>query len=345
MNTQRIIENTFFFAVLIGVGYLLYVIFSPYLSAIFIAVVLAVIFEPLHKRILHTCGGRKTPAAFLSVIVVLFAILLPLSIITILLFEESVSLYSSIASNGGAFSYIDAQLNIFEGYLKQLAPALTFDFEVQTYAKQMLGWIVGNINGYLSAIMGFIVNLFIMVLATYFLFKDGPELRKEVVRLSPFSDEYDEKILDRLAIAVNSGIKGIFTIAILQGFLTGVGFAVFGLPNPVLWGLVASFAALVPTIGTGIITVPAGAYLLFHGSISAGIGMLIWGVILVGLIDNLLRPFLIKRGIEIHQFLILLSIFGGLVFFGPIGVLAGPVVVAFMFALLDVYPHIVKDRM
>jgi len=343
MNTQRTVENTFFFAVLIGVGYLLYVIFSPYLSALFIAIVLAVIFEPLHKRILNACGNRKAIAAFLSVIVVLFAILLPLSIIAVLLFEESVSLYGSITSNGGAFSYIDAQLNIFERYLEHLAPALTFDFEVQTYAKQILGWIVGNINSYLSTIMGFLVNSFIMVLATYFLFKDGPELRREVVKLSPFSDEYDEKILDRLAIAINSGIKGIFTIAILQGFLTGVGFAVFGLPNPVLWGLIASFAALVPTIGTGIITIPAGAYLLFHGSISAGIGMLIWGVLLVGLIDNLLRPVLIERGIQIHPFLILLSIFGGLVLFGPIGVLAGPIVVAFTFALLDMYPHIVKD--
>lgn len=341
---QRYVENAFFFILLVGVLFLLYMIFSPYLSALFFALVLSIMFEGMHRRFLGMVGGRKGFAALVSVIVVMVTILLPLSIVAVLLFGEAVSLYNSVSTGGGVFHFIDTQINVLEGYIQHIAPSISFDFNIQTYAQQVLHWAVENINSFFASIVTFILNVFIMVLATYFLFKDGPRFRKQIVELSPFSDEYDERILQRLTVAINSGLKGTLAIAILQGFLTGLGFAIFGIPNPVLWGFLATFTALIPTLGTGIITVPAGAFLIFTGSVASGVGLLVWGLVIVGLIDNMVRPMLIERGMKIHSFIILISILGSLPFFGPIGVLAGPVVVAFLFALLDVYPHIIHNE-
>ena len=109
------------------------------------------------------------------------------------------------------------------------------------------------------------------------------------------------------------------------------------MPNPVLWGLVAALAALIPGIGTALILIPAIGYLFFTGSTGAAIGLLIWGVVAVGLIDNFLGPMLVNRGVKIHPFLILLSIFGGLSFFGPVGFVLGPLIIALVFALLEIY--------
>lgn len=327
---------------MVGVGYLTYSIFSPYLSALFLATVFAIIFSPMHKKILRSTNKREILSALLSVIVVLFLILLPLTIISILMFQEASILYNDFTNGGAGMQYIDAKFNSLEEYVNRIAPALTFEVNAYEYFQQGLSWILQNINSLFSGVVKFTINLFIMILALFFLFKDGSKFRKAVVAWSPLSDMYDEGLLKKLTIAVNSVIKGALTIAIIQGILTGIGFTIFGIHSPVLWGFIASITALIPTLGTGIITVPAGIYLLFTGSIAAGVGLIIWGVFVVGLVDNFLRPILIKRGVKIHPFIILLSIFGGLSMFGPIGVLAGPIVVAFFFALLEIYPQIIN---
>jgi predicted PurR-regulated permease PerM len=126
--------------------------------------------------------------------------------------------------------------------------------------------------------------------------------------------------------------------------VTGIGFTIFGVPNPVLWGGIATIAALIPLVGTGIIVMPAGAWLLLTHHTGAGTGLIIWGFIFVGLVDNVLHPYVMKKGMDMHPFLILLSVLGGLSYFGPIGFLAGPIVLAFFFALLEIYPQIVKGR-
>ena len=139
-------------------------------------------------------------------------------------------------------------------------------------------------------------------------------------------------------------MRGTLVTAVVQGFLVSIGFVMFGVSNPVVWGLVATISALLPMVGTGIITFPAAFFLMATGHLLPGIGMIIWGVVIVGLIDNALRPMLMNRTMHIHSFLILLSVFGGLVYFGPIGFLAGPIILAFFFVLLDIYPEIVGGK-
>jgi predicted PurR-regulated permease PerM len=139
-------------------------------------------------------------------------------------------------------------------------------------------------------------------------------------------------------------VQGALLTAIVQGIMVGIGFSVVGIPNPVLFGVVATVAALIPMMGTGIVTLPGVVWLISMGQVGPGIALLVWGLLCVGLIDNILSPYLMKRGMGVHPFLILLSVFGGLTYFGPIGFLAGPIILAFFFTLLEIYPQIVKGR-
>ena len=178
----------------------------------------------------------------------------------------------------------------------------------------------------------------------FFFYRDGAKLHDFAVKWSPLADRYDESIIAKLETAISVVVNGALFVSAIQGLTIGIGFVLFGLPNPVLWGAVSVIAALIPVVGTAIITVPAGLYLFFHGDTVSGIGMLVWGGLLVGAVDNLIRPLFIKRGVDIHPFVILLSVLGGLAYFGPIGFLAGPISIAFFYALLDIYPAIVSGK-
>ena len=133
-------------------------------------------------------------------------------------------------------------------------------------------------------------------------------------------------------------------MAVTQGLLAGIGFTIFGVPNAALWGFITVIAALVPILGTSIVLTPIIIYLFAFDTLFSAIGLLAWGMLAVGLIDNFLGPKLMQRKIRIHSFLILLSVLGGLSLFGPIGFLIGPLFLALLSTLLDIYPVLVLQR-
>jgi predicted PurR-regulated permease PerM len=155
--------------------------------------------------------------------------------------------------------------------------------------------------------------------------------------MSPLLDMYDERIFTKVDTAIHSIVRGSLVIGLIQGILTGVGFWVAGIPNPALWGSVAAIAAFIPGVGTSLVLGPGIIYLFITGSTVAAVGLLAWAVFAVGLIDNFLSAHLVQRGVAVHPFIILLSVLGGLAFFGPIGFILGPLVIAFLIALLDIY--------
>jgi predicted PurR-regulated permease PerM len=211
-----------------------------------------------------------------------------------------------------------------------------FSLNFDKYLEQGLDWLLKNIGGLFSNITKMILNFFIFLIALYYLLKDGQRLKKTIVDLSPLADADDEKIFNMLELAVNSVIKGNLTVAVIQGGLTAVGFAVFGVPNAVLWGTVTSIAALIPGFGTSLVIIPAILFLFFNNEVFHAVGLFVWGGVAVGLIDNYLGPKLVGRGIQMHPFIIFLSVMGGIGFFGPIGFLLGPLTMSLLFAFFEI---------
>ena len=343
VNRQKS-ELYFLLVLLAGIFILAFFIFKPFFYALILAIVFAIVFEPVHKKILAITHERKGLSALLATVSVLIIVVAPIIFLGIQIFQEAAGLYFSLTQNGGATDLSRGVEDVVQSIKNFLPMSVEFSVDVNQYLKQGLSWLLEHLGSLFSNAAKAMVGIFIFLVALYYLFKDGHTLKKTVVSLSPLQDTHDETIFNKLASAINSVIKGSITVALIQGILTAVGFAVFGVKNAALWGSVAAITALIPGIGTALVFLPAIFYLYFNGEILFAAGLLFWGVTAVGFVDNFLGPKLIERGMRLHPFLILLSVFGGIGFFGPLGFLLGPLVLSLLFALLEIYSVISKLR-
>ena len=158
-----------------------------------------------------------------------------------------------------------------------------------------------------------------------------------MLKLSPLSSEADEKIMAKLTQTINGVVKGYLLIAFIQGTLMGIGLAIFHIPNPAIWAVVAGIASIIPPLGTAVVSVPAILFLFLTGNVGMAIGLLVWAVFVVGAGDNLLNPYIVGHKINIPPFLILFSVLGGIALLGPVGILIGPLTVALLYTLTDIY--------
>src|SRR3989344_4961826 len=260
-----------------------------------------------------------------------------LSLVSVLIGQEARDLYLSLDKSDGQSS-VSQLFDRADEILNNIAPGLQdASADIDASAKTALQWIVGRAGSIFGSISSFLLSLFIFFIALYYLLREGPRVRHALIEFSPLSDNEDKAIFERLERAVNSVIKGNLMIALIQGALAMLGFAIFGVPHAILWGAVTAVAALIPGIGTALVFAPVIGFLFFTGDIFSAVALVIWGALAVGLIDNLLGPRLIGRGMQLHPLLVLLSVLGGLIFFGASGIFLGPLSLSLFFSLLSIY--------
>ncbi|OGM96767.1 hypothetical protein A2333_00080, partial [Candidatus Wolfebacteria bacterium RIFOXYB2_FULL_49_7] len=340
--TKEKIQHNFFF-ILLGVMTVVgLVLLSPYAGMFFVAIMFAIIFKPMHRGIRRVVGDRPNVSALIATLIVMVVVLAPLSFFGLQIFKEAKDLYLLIANESIENGIVAKTGAALQRYAPQLAPALSED--IGQYIGKGLQWVVTNLGVVFSSVATIIVDFILVLFTLFFLFRDEEAFRKMILAASPLQDAHSAELLDKVEAAIASVTKGTILIALLQGVLTGIGFALAGLPNPVLWASIAAFAAMIPAIGTGLVIVPAVAYLAFIGQTPSATILAVWGLGIVGTVDNLLRPMLIGRGIKIHPLIILFSALGGLQFFGILGFFVGPVVLAVLFALFEMYPKIVQNH-
>ncbi len=337
---ERRVQLAFFIALISLVVALLYFIFRPYLGPLFFALVFSIVFEPIYRFINKFVGNQKSVSAFLTVIFILLVILLPFIFFGYFFFEDARDLYSKLQSGAIDQGIVEHSIASFEKVVTTYIPAASVDIE--QYLNQALGSILSNFSGLFSKFFAVIIDLIIMFFSIFFFLKDGTHFKEKLFAMSPLADSYDSRIWVKIRIAVNSVVRGTLLVALIQGMLTGIGFAIFGVPSPFVWGAVAAVAALIPVVGTSMVLIPGIIYMFALGSTSGGTGLLLWSLVVVGLIDNFLGPILIKRGIAVHPLLILLSVIGGLSFFGPVGFIAGPVMLSVFLTMLEIFPSILN---
>jgi len=340
--TNYKLQISFFTVLITGALILSFFILKPYLVALFIAIILRIVFDPFHGRILSLVKGRESLAALLSVIGVFIFIVIPFVLLGFFLFDDLKDLYVRIIAGNFDADFINRLTSPISSFLQNYFPG--FSFDVISYLKQGLSQLIVNLGSIFSGLVQLTFDFVIMIMALFYLFRDGSRFRERIISLSPLSDNYDENILTKLAKSISSVMKGSLFVSCIQGVLAAIGFFIFAVPNPILWGAVAAIAALVPTFGTALVIVPAIVFLYWSGLGASALGLIIWSAVVVGMVDNLIAPYLIARGSQIHSFIILLGVIGGLWFFGPIGFVAGPVVVTLLLQLLEMYPSIVGSK-
>ena len=334
----------FFLFLFFWVFLLVFYIFLPFLQVLVLAMVLATTLTPLYEKVLEAIGDRRSLAALISTLLILALIVVPTVFLGIRIVNEATQL-SSVVLDGGIQTFLPSVLESISGLFPQAATFLSkISFDADQQLKEALGWILQNIAPLVSGATGLLIDFLILLIALYYLLKDGEKLKDFIILLSPMPVEYDKQILNKLRTTVNAVIGGMLVIAIIQGILAAVGFTIFGVPNAILWGSVAAMTSLIPTIGTSIIVFPAIIYLYLMGNVFSAAGLLFWGIVVVGLVDNYLGPKLVERQVGIHPFVILLSILGGVSFFGPIGFLFGPLTISLCLAMLEVYKMMGDER-
>ncbi len=324
---------------------LLFFVLRPFISTLILSAIFAVLLYPVYKKILQVTNNKELISAWATVIFSVICILGPLIFLGTQIFKESMQLYTSLSMGDMKQNMLITAINgvghIVERYVPGSGSYFTnLSNNLGVYSKQGLAWLMQYVGVALSSISVALLDLFIFFFSFYYLLRDGTKVMDILIKISPLDEKDDKIIFQKLGQAIDSVIKGSLFVALIQGVLAAIGFTVFGVPNSILWGTLTFFAALIPAVGTGLVLFPGVIFLFVTGSFLPAIGLSVWGMFAVGLIDNFLKPKLIGRDLNVHPLLILLSVLGGIVYFGPIGIFLGPLVMSLLFVFISRYSHL-----
>lgn len=327
------IEKYFLFILLSVTIVFALAIFYPFLTVVILSAAFAVVLHPVYMWIKNKITkGIPWIASLITVIIFIIALCAPLFFIGKTVFHQTQEAYSSITKTENTntiIKRIDTSIN-------KVMPS-GFKFDTNAKITEIATYLTGNVANFFASTFKTIILFTLMVLTLFYLLKDGEHWRRNLILLCPLSEENTKEILEKLNSAINRILKGSFFIAIVQGILVSLGLAIFGVPNAAIWGVIAGIASFIPTLGTSVVSIPAILFLFATGMQIQALGLLIWSVVLVGLIDNLLTPYVISKNTEIPSLFILFSILGGISLMGPVGILIGPLAISLLYSLIAIY--------
>lgn len=323
-TTNQKIQGYFLIGLLIISLLLVFLIFRPYIPVLLFALVLAVIFKPVHMGIYRKTGKRAVISAILTTLLIVLIIMIPVSMFATLVFRELNSALPHLS-----FANLN---NIHLPAFLQNA-----DFDLQNYVSGALSSLANNLGTLLSDVLKVFVFLGLTILTLIYFFKDGDRITDQALHSLPFTQKQADKLRYDITAGIRAVIGGYILVAVIQGAMSGLGFWFFGVPNPALWAFVAVIAALVPTFGTSLVNIPAVIFLFLNNHSGHAIGLLIWYLLAVSLIDNFIGPKFISGRVNIHILLIIFSIIGGLQFFGAMGFILGPLVTIFAWSIFEMF--------
>lgn len=331
---RKKLENYFEFFLIILFLLLFFFVIRAYLLPIFLAAALVFLTYPVYN-ILHNRLKSKDIAATIVLFGVLFLIVAPIYFVSNTIINQSNNL---INTGQEALEKVDLSTCKFEFCRQIEANIQLLDFEIGVYLERFGNFLFDSSPVIIESVSSFVISLIIFILAVYYLLRDGDRFVIYIRRIIPMKENYKSALFQKFREATLAVFMNNIFIAIVQGTLTGIGFWLFGISNPFFWGVIASFFALIPFIGPSIIWWPGAIYLLLTNDWLFGFGLIIYGLTVVGLSDNILRPLLLGDRMKVHPFLIFLGIFGGIELFGFLmGLFIGPLVISFLIALLDLY--------
>jgi predicted PurR-regulated permease PerM len=328
---------------LLGVLYLFYLIIKPFLNDIFISILISLVFYPVFKKLLRVFRGHRIPAGLATILLVMLVFLIPVVLLSGVITQQSFDLYQSITQGlqkGTLEEAMETQIDALDRVLKPLS-YYGYSIEIWSHVGSLLrslsDFIYQQMTAFAKGFIGFLLNIIITLFISFFLIIDGEKFLREIKALNPLEEAHGDRILDQLERTIKATLKGSIIVAFVQGLLGGIGFWIFGIPAAAFWGVCMVFSSVVPLVGTSIIWVPATLYLALSSSVWMAIGMVLWGTLVISGADNILRPALLKGDANLHPLLTFLSVLGGIMYFGFLGFILGPVVLSFLMTLFEIY--------
>ena len=307
----------------------------PFFGAVCWAVFIAIVFWPMHQRLLHGSHNRPNMAAAASVTVIVLIVILPMTMLIASITDEASVMVAKLRSGeiniGTYFQRILAALPEWARSLLQrfgMGDLQLLQQKVMTTLGSSGQALTSRVVGIGQVTLDFVVAFFVMLYVLYFLFRDGDKLSQSIARAIPLHPQHTRRLLTQFATVVRATVKGNIVVALVQGALGAIAFWFLGLPGAVLWGTVMAILSLLPAVGAVLVWGPVAAYFFFTGDVVKGIGLTVWGGLVIGLVDNVLRPILVGRDTRMPDYLVLVATLGGIVVFGLNGFVIGPVIAA-----------------
>lgn len=332
--------------VTVAFGWLLW----PFYGAVFWGSILAIIFAPLHRRLVQRMPGRPNLAALISLSLVLLMVIIPVIGVTGSLMQEGASLFQRVKSGhfdvGQYFQQIMAALpapiqDILARFDSADVPSLQKNLSnAVIQGSQFLATRAFSIG---QDTFQFVISFGVMLYLLFFLFRDGPDLSRRLRSAFPLSEEHKKHLFLKFTTVIRATVKGNIAVAAVQGALGGLIFAILGIQGALLWAVIMGFLSLLPAIGAGLIWGPVAIYFLVTGSVWQGVTLILYGVLVIGMVDNVLRPLLVGKDIKLPDYLVLISMLGGMAFFGLNGFVIGPLIAALFMSCWDLFSPEVKE--
>jgi predicted PurR-regulated permease PerM len=334
------IRNFLFIGLLAAVSIAFLWTIKAFIYPIFWAAIIAGIFYPLYKFL-----NRKLRVPNLStsitMMIVIAIIVTPLTLISILVVNQSIELYTSFSQNSSTLQNgITAAVEWLKG--SPLAAGLNIDETIITEKFSELGqlvtsYLLTSAKKFTQNSIVFLVMFFITFYALFFFIRDGEKLLKKIMHLCPLGDEQEKFLYSKFTSTARATIKGSLVVGLIQGTLGGLMFAVAGFQGAIIWGILMVLLASVPALGSYFIWLPAAIIAIITGRVWTGIGMILFGALIIGTIDNFLRPILVGKDSQMHPLMVLLSTLGGIAVFGISGFIIGPIIASLMLAFWEMY--------
>lgn len=313
-------------------------------GAVFWGVILSILFAPLHRKLLRKMPKRPTLAALCTLGLCLVVVILPMTAITVSLIQEATAIYERVRSG---------QIN-FGLYLQQVIAALPawavglldrlqltsvgeLQQKLSSFAVQASQFVATQALSIGQNTLEFIVSFGIMLYLLFFLLRDGASLAQRIGQATPLEEAHKRQLVGKFTTVIRATVKGNIVVAASQGALGGMIFWILGIQGPVLWGVLMAFLSLLPAVGAGLIWVPVAIYFLATGAVWQGVVLTAFGICVIGLVDNILRPILVGKDTKMPDYIVLISTLGGMALFGLTGFVIGPVIAALFMASWDLF--------
>lgn len=346
LNTARF-RRTILVILAVAISALFLWMIREFLIALLLAAITAGITYPFYKKLARRFGGRKTLAAGVTIGLLLLGVIVPLTAMTSVVLAQALEVSGNVRpwvqSRLTQATELDALLTRYPE-LAPLAP-----YRAQILAKlgevgsQLGSFAVGVMTDAARELISFFLFLFVMLYSTFFFLIGGSGTLRKILFYFPLPAEDEEKMVGRFVSVARATIKGTFVVGLVQGALGGLGFWVCGVGGAAFWAAVMALLSVIPGLGTAIVWVPAVIYLLISGHVGAALGLAAYCALIVGTVDNFLRPWLVGKDTEMPDLLILLATLGGIVLFGFTGFVIGPIVAALFVTIWDLYGEAFRD--
>lgn len=335
-----------FFGVLtLLVLYYSYAIIKPYLVDIFLALAIFFVAKPLYRALSRLLFGKQALASALTCLILALVIIIPLITLVSIVASQALEFSSQLSQglkSGTLGQWIDTKVDLLKDYVVHLSLPLPpeqikFESMVRSILNSASSFIYTNAIGVLSGFTNFFLDLSLILFVAFFLFLQGDAFIGEIKKLSPLSTTDNEMIIAEMEATIKATLWSTVVVAFIQGSLGGLGFFLFGVPQAAFWGTIMIPASVIPVVGAAIIWVPAVGYLFLEGAVAKGLGLLVFCGVLISSVDNVIKPMLMRGSRSTPTVLVLLSILGGISYFGMIGFILGPFVLSLLLSLLSIY--------